>query len=357
MSNNSQDNSLDGLWIAGVVIFVFIVTQVWFGEEIAWVYSKLRLAWLHLITLVWEKENLMMAKHMLLTRKVEEMTGEQLSQLSKDLRWFMFPLWAGVVSWFAYKVIKKSPGRRFRRKLTRETLAQEMSVDFPWIIPALQQNLLKESILTGKWAMSRNPLQFARHYNLLNGKSLDEKRADKLFASQVGKLWAGPERLNAQTKAIFGCLVGQVCRDKDTVDKAARELVISIGNNQPPNYTTSHMLAEKYKNDKRVLAICKRHAYQLTVLMALFDEGKKIGIFPPNFFLWLRPRDRKLWYSLNCVRRKTYFAEVAGVYAHFLAEVVAKHPIEVPYTKKATSALEIGLRDMQFDSESDSGEL
>ena len=351
MSQQGQnDSSLDALWIAGIFIALFFVAKVWLGEEIAWVYTKLRLVWIQVITLFWEKENLMLAKHMLLTRKVSELTPEQLSMLSKDLRFFMYPFWAAFVGYIGYKSIKKNPGRRFKRKLSRQDLAKEMSEFFPWTIPALQQDLLKEPIHEGKWSMAKNPLQFAREYGLLNGKSLDEKRADKLFALQVGKLWSGPERLNKYTKAVFGCLIAQVCQDKDGADAAQRELAISVSRGNP-NFTVSNALVKKYKDDPRVLAICARHAYQYTVLMALFEEGKAIGIFPPNHFLWLKPINRQLWFVIDCVLRKTYYAEVAGIYAHFLAEKVCGHKIEYPYTKMATKALDIALRDVIFVSE------
>lgn len=354
MAQNSQnDNSMDALWIAGIAIALFLVVQIWFGEQLSWVYAKIRLGWLYIITSVWEKENLMMAKRMLQTKHISEISSDQLSQLSKDLRFFMFPFWGALVGWFGYRVIVKNPGRRFRRRLTRQDLAREMSEDFPWTLPALQKDLLKESITKGEWAMAMTPLQFARKYKLLNGKSLDEKRAHKLFASQLGHLWNGPERLNPETKAIFACLAAQICRDKDGTDAALRELVVSITSGKPI-YTKSNALLKKYANDPRVLAVCNRHAYQATILIAMFEEGKAIGIFPPNHFLWMRPRRRHLWYVLNCVMRRTYFAEVSGVYAHYLAEKVAGHAIEMPYTNKAAPALELALRDIIFEPDQSS---
>ena len=351
MSQQGQnDASMDSLWIAGILIALFIVAKVWLGEEIAWVYTHIRLAWIQVITLFWEKDNLMLAKHMLLTRKVSELSPEQLSMLSKDLRFFMYPFWAGIVGLIGYRAIKHNPGKRFRRRLTRQDLAKEMSEFFPWTIPALQQNLLEEPIDSGKWAMAKNPLQFAREYGLLNGKSLDEKRADKLFALQLGKLWSGPDRLNKYSKAVFGCLIAQVCQDKDGADGAQRELAINVSRGNP-KFTLSDALIAKHRNDPRVLDICARHAYQYTVMMALFEEGKAIGIFPPNHFLWVKPVNRQLWFVLDCVLRKTYYAEVAGIYAHFLAEKVCGHKIEFPYTKKATLALDIALRDVVFTAD------
>lgn len=346
---SQNDSSMDALWIAAVAMLIAIMVKIWFGEELSWLYSRVRLGWIQVITSVWEKPNLMAAKRMLLTRDISEISGAQLGQLSKDLRFFMFPFWGALVGYIGYKAIKKNPGKRFRRRLSRADLAKEMSEFFPWTLPALQQDLLKAPIHKGKWAMAFPPLQFARQYGLLNGKVLDEKRAEKLFASQLGKLWAGPDRLNKYNKALFATFAAQVCRDKDGADAAQRELVVSITQNKP-NFTVSDKLFELYKNDPRVVRICNRHAYQYTVLMALFQEGKVIGIFPPNHFLWLRPLNRKMWLTINCILRRTYFAEVAGIYAHYLAERVAKHRIEYPYVKKAVAALDLALRDTLFET-------
>lgn len=349
---NQGDNSMDTLWIAGVVIIAFIAAKVWFGDEVALVYTKIRWLWMKAITLVWHKDNLMAALRMLDTRDVKELSTAQLSQLSKDLRFFMFPVWGALVGYVGYKAVKTNPGRRFRRVLKRHELAHEMSQDFPWILPSLQQDLVKTPISEGPWAMAMPPLQFARKYGLLNGKAIDQRRAEKLFASQLGNLWNGYQRLNPETQALFACFAAQVCRDKDGADAALRELAVSVSHNKPV-WTKSKELLKKYGDDPRVQDVCRRHAYQYTVMIALFDAGKSIGIFPPNHFLWCRPRKRVLWYALNCVMRRTYFAEVSGIYAHYLAEKVAGHSLELPYVSKAVDALELAIQDIKFDATED----
>lgn len=352
MSQNQQDNSLDALFIAGVLLLGYVMAKIWFGEEIAYIYTKVRWVWMKAITFVWEKDNLMAALRLMETRHIKEITPEQLSQFSKDLKFFMFPIWGGLVGWFGWKVIKRNPGRRFRRKLERDTLAHEMSLDFPWILPALNQDLIKLPIDEGPWAMATPPLVFARKFNLLNGRSIDHRRAEKLFATQLGGLWNGYNRLNPETKALFACFAAQICRDKDGADEALRELVVSISADKPV-YTKSLELLKKYGDDPRVQQIVSKHAYQYTVMIALFDAGKSIGIFPPNHFLWCRPRKRVLWYSLNCVMRRTYFPEVSGIYAHYLAEKVCGHKLELPYVSKAVLALEVALKDIKFEASED----
>lgn len=348
----SQDSSMDGLYLAGILLFAVIVIQIFFGEQVAWLYVKVRQAWLLAITTVWPQQDLVDALRLIKTRKVSELTGEQLSHLSTVLRWFMFPVWGGLFAWVAWKGFSRNPGRSFRRVLTRQTLAKEMSRDFPWTLPVLSLDLVKEPIDEGPWAMALTPLQFARKYSLLRVRQVDMPDAEKLFATQLGRLWTKPERLNPYTRALFACFAAQAMRDSEGADEAMRELVVSISAGQP-QFTKAAALFEKYAHAPEIEDICARHAYQSTVLIALFAEGKQTGIFPPNHFLWLKSINRTLWFSLNCVLRRTCFPEVAGIFSHYQAELVAGHPIEVPQIKAAAVALAAAISEIAFEPEKD----
>lgn len=341
---------MDGLYLAALVLFIVIVIKIFFGEQIAWVYVKLREIWLVAITSVWAKPDLVDALRLIRTREVAELSAEELADLSNVLRFFMFPFFAGAFGWVAWKGFSRNPSRYYRRKLDRAQLTKEMSVDFPWTLPALKVDLIKEPIDSGPWAMALTPLQFARKYSLLRARQVDMGDAEKLFATQLGRLWTTPERLNPYTRALFACFAAQVMRDSDGADAALRELVISITAGQP-KFDKSAELFKKYAHAPEIKEICSRHAYQITVLIALFAEGKQVGIFPPNHFLWLRTINRTLWLALNCVLRRTYFAEVAGIFAHYQAEVVAGHPIEVPQVKPAAVALASAITEIAFDEE------
>lgn len=346
----SQESGMDGLYIAVILIFLFIIIKLFFGQQIAWVYVKVRELWLVAFTSVWAQQDMVDALRIIKTRKVSEMTSEQLSQLSTVLRFVLFPIFGGAFGWFAYTSFKKNPARHYRRTLSRETLTKEMSKDFPWTLPALKENLTDIPIDEGEFSMALTPLQFARKYSLLRVRQIDMSDAEKLFATQLGRLWTKPERLNPITRALYACFCAQVMQDSEGSDEALRELVISISNGQP-NFTKSAKLFEKYAHAPKVQEICSRHAYQSTVLIALFAEGKKVGIFPPNHFLWLKPINRTLWFSLNCVLRRTVFSEVAGIYSHYNAELVAGHPIEVPQVKAAAVALSNAISEIAFEPE------
>jgi intracellular multiplication protein IcmP len=90
------------------------------------------------------------------------------------------------------------------------------------------------------------------------------------------------------------------------------------------------------------------HAYVLTVMAAMLVGARDDGVQSSADFLWLKPVDRKLWYMLNTVGRQTPFAEVAGVYAHWLAEKEAGKRMLVPMVEEATKALEIALKEVVY---------
>jgi len=336
------------LWAGAALIILFLVVQAWGGEYIAWLYLKVRWVWLKIFTLVWPKESMVTLIDLIDTRHVREWNGEQLAMVSNELRFVMFPFWGWLVYHFGMKAIKKNPGNKYKRKLNRASLAEAMAADFPWTLPALKQDLVKIPIDKGAWSMADRPIDFIRRYALVNGRTLSRERAEKLFSSQLGRLWTGPDNLNKNAKALFACFAAQICDDKDAAVEVLMGLARTVSSGVP-DYAPAFKLLEKHKNDKRVLEVCKKHSYQYTVLIAMFSEAKKVGIMPPNFFLWLKPTNRVLWFTLNCVRRRTPFSEVAGIYAHYYAEVISGHGIEKPYVIKAVDALEKSLRDVRFE--------
>jgi len=83
-------------------------------------------------------------------------------------------------------------------------------------------------------------------------------------------------------------------------------------------------------------------------MASMLEEARADGVVASSDFLWLKPMDRKLWYTLNCVGRQTPFAEVAGIFAHWLAEKEVNRKLFVPTVEKATNALELALKDVVY---------
>ena len=90
-----------------------------------------------------------------------------------------------------------------------------------------------------------------------------------------------------------------------------------------------------------------KHAYVYTVMAQMMVFARGTGVFPPSYIIWLKPRDRVLWYVLNCVGRQVAFVEVAGIFGHWKAEQVANHKLEAPFVSKAVAGLEKALAEVK----------
>jgi intracellular multiplication protein IcmP len=352
MAEQQPDTSLDILWILGSLAVVYFIISFFWGADLLAVHLWVRSLWLQAYMHAWppaaNSHNLQEASFYLKAHQASEWTAPAVSQLSHDLRIFMFLVIGAPLAFFLWRTARSMPGKRFRRRMGAKELVRAQSSDWPWVLPSMRLDLVKEPVDKGPWAMSRNPVEFCRHYRLLSGKAVDEERADKLFSSQLGKLWDGPDRLNGYTKALFACFIAQMCRNKTEARENLRRLVVGMTEGRP-DFSFVDPLIKKHYDDERVQKIIKRHAYVVTVMCGVLREARRNGVMPCAFFLWLRPVDRALWYALQGMGRRSYFVEGAGAHAHFLAELVAGHSIARPYIKHATAALVNGLSEIRFD--------
>lgn len=351
MSNQQQqDSSNDAMYVGGFILLLYIVVVMFFGEQVATFHLWTRKMWAMVASTLLPFEvfdKILVAIESYSPREWLNTPGA-LTKLSEDLRWVMFVPMASIFIWYARKVWKAVPAKNLRRVLTREKIiASEVKI-WPWIAPVVKLDIVKMPIDEGKWAMARTPIDFSRKYRLLDGRELNKLRAEKLFASQLGKLWEGPQRLPKHVRALFACFIAQACRDKDGARDGLKTLALSHADGKP-DYSFADALIEKHINDERLAPIFERHAYVVTVLCASLELARSNGVLPPAYFLWLRPLNRPLWYALNNVGRRTPFCETAGVHAHFLAEKVAGHRIERPYVIEGVKALERALREYKFD--------
>ena len=346
-----NDSGNDALYVGVFLIVVYAILTAFFGEMVASWHLTVRSWWASLGDFFWPGDhfaniNLAIAKYA--PREWLE-TNNALTQLSNDLRWIMFPPLGLIFGYYAYRVWKSNPAKDLRRVHSRTSLINSEVRIWPWISPVLGLDLVKEPVTEGKWAMARMPVDFAKRFRLLDGREINKLRAGKFFASQLGRLWEGPDKLPRHLRALFACFMAQACRDKDGARDGLRALALSMAAGGKPDYSFVDALIEKHINDDRVKPAMEKHAYVATVMAAMLEAARKNGVLPPCYFIWLRPMNRPLWYWLNNVGRRTPVAEVAGIHAHYLAEKVSGHRMERPYVVEATKALERALREYQFD--------
>lgn len=255
--------------------------------------------------------------------------------------------------------------RSYKRTYKMVDFVKMESQNWPQIMPVSNLELIKTDIDTGPWAMAMTPMQFCKKYKLLEEvrvartegmtrKEWDKievvlKRgeANKLFALQLGPLWGGSERLPPYARALFAAFAARINADSKPAATLLRQLAES-SLNKTLNYKGVDELLKKHENTKLVLEVVRGHAYASTVMAAMLLAARDDGVQACADFLWLKPMDRRLWYTLNVVGRQTPFIEVAGIFAHWIAERDAGRKLMVPMVEEATNAVVIALKEVIY---------
>lgn len=254
--------------------------------------------------------------------------------------------------------------RVFKRTYGMKDLVKLEKSNWPQITPVAELDLIKTDIDKGPWAMALTPMQFCKRHKLLEevrphrreGMSrrewdkievvLKRGEATRLFALQLGQVWRGPDRVPPHVRALFAVFAARINADS----KEAARLLAQFSESSASKLNVSGVdaLLKKHWNTKLVQQRVQQHAYVLTVMASMLEGARDDGVQASADFLWLKPLDRRLWYMLNAVGRQTPFVEVAGPFAHWLAEKEAGAKLIVPMVDEATKALEISLREVIY---------
>lgn len=353
MANGSdqKDSSGDIMWMLAVFIAAILGIWYFFGDEISMVYLTWKLWQLKLVTLIYPS-----VQYLQYIKEIEETPIKEwlFADLIKvgGLLWFMNIPLLGYAGYKAYKVYNANPLQKFKRVLSMQTLKESEQRIWPYIAPMVGVDLMKEPFDKGPYAMAMRPYEFAVKYKLLmderNVNSMDKVKSEKLFIAQLGKPWSGFERLKKHEQALCAIFAAHGCGDKKGAMAAINAIAISTSTNvkKMPDFTAAKPLF-KYIEDPRVQAVINKHGYVYTVLAQLIEFSRGTGVFPPSYIIWLRPRDRVLWYTLSCVGRQVSFIEVAGIFGHWKAEQIANHRLDAPYVAQAVEGLERALGEVK----------
>lgn len=281
--------------------------------------------------------------------------------------WLRIPL-ALLMFILAVLVYLSNTTRVFKTVYTMRQFASLEKANWPQISPVLELDLLKTNIDVGPWAMALTPMNFCKRYKLLEeirpsghesfGRKdrvrievvLKKGEANKLFALQLGQQWQGVDRLASHAKALFAVFAARINADT----KAATHLLNQLSSSSVNKLDLSGVddLVKKHLPTPIVQHIINSYAYNYTVMAAMLEAAREDGVQASADFLWLKPLDRKLWYTLNMVGRQTPYVEVAGIFAHWIAEKEAGRRLIVPMIEEATKALEVALKEVIYRPDS-----
>lgn len=281
-------------------------------------------------------------------------------------RWVFLPffLFMAYVS-FTTKDVKSI----YQRSLSMRALLQNNIQAFPCIAPVARRDILSLPMGNGPWAAARSPLQFSAENNIIidhkgevvpikwliesetklsNDKSpllarggnkgirLHKERTEELFVKQLGKPYVSVEALPDHIKGLAAAFMAFGCGDKDSGQKMLDHMSLSYeddekGNPKRLNINGAHELLSKYAHNTKMLQATSHHnSYICTWLSALLVFARTKGVLASSQFIWLRPVDRVMFYTLNQVGGRRPWAEAIGPWNHYVYEEEAKQAIHTP---------------------------
>lgn len=245
--------------------------------------------------------------------------------------------------------------QKFKTTFSMRRLRASEEKSWVQIMPMSKINLMKVKLDDGPWAMSISPMQFAKKHKLLKeemkegvlGVTVLRGAAQRVFSMQLGHPWSGFNTLPLYMQALFAVFAARIESDRENAAKLLKKISISSAAGKL-DFTGAQALLLKHQNSKIVQGAIQRHAYVLTVAASLLALARADGVIAMPDFLWLKAVDRPLWYILSSVGRQTPFSEVAGIFAHWLAEKEVGIPLRVPMVERAVIALEEAIAAVKY---------
>lgn len=351
--SGQHDNSMNGVYV--IVGAIFVVLIVWYVKHTAISAFFLKLWWLESGAIGLFTDRLASMRMWLSSADPSKLTAPNLYEVASDVGYYVRWPMAAILAGLAAQVYRKSPFESCKHIHTRETLYEQEKKLWPAIRAVESIALENADIRRGRWRMPLTEYEFAHYHHLFGeDKTLNKTKAEFVFADQLGELWRGSaDGLPDHTKALLAIFSARVAGIKNTTTNKyiADEKIIDLANEYsggaPDLSWVDGLLAESMASPD-VQKIISSHAYTKTILASMLERSRNRGILPSCDFLWLKPVDRGLWYLLNAVGRRAYLAESAGVMAHWLAEKLAKRPIQQPIVFKAVDGLEYALNEYNY---------
>lgn len=246
--------------------------------------------------------------------------------------------------------------QRFRNVYNMNQLKMDERENWPQIMPVIKMDLVKMPLDKMPWAVSQDPMRFCKKYNLLQEEVKKDGRttvtlrrgaAYRVLSLQLGPRWRGAAFLPDYLQALFAIFVARINGDKKIAEELTDRIAASSEGGKPEFFNTKEIL-QKYANSKQVVKITSLHGYVTTVMASLLSAAREVGVVSTAEFIWLKQIDRRMWYMLNSVGRYVAVAEVAGVFAHWLAEKKLGLPLMVPMVEEAVKGLEEALSEVLY---------
>ena len=355
-----SDNSLGPLWaMVGIFVATWLIWAAWHAEIVK-VYFKLKQVEIALVSFF--TDSLDWLHTMLDNVDYASISFMQAVDVSAAVgEYLRYPV-VIILAIFALVLYFLNVNSRFCRSYSMKSLIEEEKANWPHVMPIVKPDIQNADIHKGPWAMSMTPLDFARKHGLIDKKEqlimdrlrgkktlieINKAKAHSIFAMQMGPVWQGIEKLNDHTRGLFTMFAACAMHDRDTANDLIDQFAVGATAGKIDVSNCNKLLA-KYVKEKVIGRIVHSHAYVYTIMASMIELARTDGVLASADFIWLKTKERNLWYMLNTIGRQTPFTESAGPFAHWLAEKELRRKIYTPMVDQAVEGLAVALTEVLF---------
>lgn len=344
--NPNKDPTTDGLILIALFIGVYFLLQFLLFEDLK--YQRLTLYKYYITAYKFVLDFIYVPQF--IENLYDQLTIYEPKEISKELfdsiKYRMFLLVdLPILALLAFIFIKGgSKVKKFNNIYTLKSFINAQKELWQWLYPIADLDMkngkfdLDINIEDGEWAMAKRPLHFCKIYGLLNeNHSVIESNASIVYANQVGRLYTSFEDLKDYEQALMCIFAAQATKKEKGKEDAIKWLMLLSKTYKNPDYSWVSNAWMKYKDTPAVQTALSEHGYVYTVLARLLELAR--GILPTSRFIWLKPKDRELYFLLNRLGGRECFTECAGSMNHFMAEKCLGRPILRQYTLGAVRGL------------------
>jgi intracellular multiplication protein IcmP len=355
------------LWMFGLLFVVMGIVWHFWGSYLKLAFIAVKRYEMLAISFFVNNENVQRALQGLSLASPDNIDMNYANVISTFIgQYLMYPIIFLLVV-MALVMFKGSVTMRFTKAYNMDMLAEQEKKNYPQIAPVVDLDLIEQDVDKGPWAMSQNPMEFARANKLLKVElvadrkaawkaegvakaTLLKEKAAQVFSSQLGPLWTGVNGLPPHAKALYAAFAARMEHDTDSCRGYLQQLSAAAAKGNI-DYSRTDELIKKYGGTKAVQMCQTRHAYNLTLMATMLSLARVDGVLASCDFLWIKPIDRRLWYTLNCVGRQVAISEVGGIMAHWIAEKEMARPLSVPMVEEAVKALDFAVANIIYTPE------
>lgn len=253
-----------------------------------------------------------------LAENIAQVKAGQLYHITRDALVFYLPVMVAPGLFGIFRAWR-DPRLKLKQRYTAQTLLNSQAQVFPATTPIIHLDL--NNVEVPGWEPSIPPYEFAKKHGLVENRKLDFAKAEAVFKSQIGPRFS-IATIRPHEMALAAIFTTRLAKDIDSSQKLLDDLSRSCAGGKQPDFSLATPLFNKnFRPQSRPFR--KVHFYTRTLLCSLFEATKGRGVISPSFFLWLKPIDRTLWYTLNRIGSQVPYCEGAGVWNHWKAEQTA----------------------------------